>query len=525
MSGITRDMYMYGGPRVQKSIPDNTPIELNFNEGTWLLGHGRSKVTISQQLPNADAQMLINDSRDRLPPKISNFGTGELIYAGAKGFASSLLNVVGGLVAAPVLKLGEKNQGISDNIATLRNTQRGFDWMGTRPSVLDSTIKVPNGKEKPLVEVLKDQLPGLGSSVTLDEVHQYVKMGERIMLELAQAETNDDTPVTKLNFKVDTLHEKNMTVTVRPGMEVTRAISWYLQAKALYDNQGNREPTLLKEGAMVAKDPDNKLYNFLRSSDLAYGRVSTHMQERSDSYGNGQRASESGFLAMLGVERGQPLQYGIEDFQDRMPSKGGTLLFDKLKSSTPDEEDPSPEIYLKWESSGTPSSSEGQRGDYLDGEFAWNHGVAPLRTFSHGLSFLRNASPEGYRGEKMEKGPARDVLDAFSRAVNRLPLSPDVKSEVISDAEKYGASYMWEKLREMVTTTSNQLSDIDRNNLKKVAVQLNDWAGNMGNYLGIARKGAEVHVKLPTGQDRIVVEPINVKPINVNSEDTASDSF
>jgi hypothetical protein len=476
-----------------------------------------STLRFTEKSSKLDAQTLGEESSDRLARVPPDRSKAWLIPVTIGGALYNLAAIAGGFVLGLPMMAGEKIFGLSRDIADLRNQQRGFDWMGGMPSVLNSTIKVPKSEgtpngERPLEAVLKDQLPGLGSSVALDEVKQYVKMGERIMLELAQAETDDNTPVTELRFKVDTERKKNMTVTVRPGMEVTRAISWYLQAKALFDNQGNRELTLLKEGAMIAKDPGNKLYNFLRSSDLAYGRVSSHMQERSDSYADGWRAPVSGFAATVGVDiLDQPLQYGIEDFDNRMPSKGGTLLFDKLTSSNPNV-DRHPEIYLKWESMGTPSSWEGERGDYLPGEALWNRGLAPFRTLGHSLSFLRNADPEGYRGEKMDKGPSRDVLDAFSKTVRDLPIPEDDKVKITSDAKKYGATYMWDTLGRMIQ--SNELRSTDQESLKKVKEQLNEWALSMGNpYLGIARKGAEVHVVLPGAMhDLINLDQDTVKP-------------
>jgi hypothetical protein len=357
-------------------------------------------------------------------------------------------------------------------------------------SVLDRQIQ---GDTETVEEAMIRLLPQ-DSRVSPQDVMKYVAMGERIMHALDAAP--NPLPSTGLTLQVG-----GQTYKIEPNLETTRAISWYLQAKALSDNDGHGEPHLLMEGAMVAKDPGNKLYSFLRSSDNAYGRVSTHMQERSDSVTGGWSALvglfRGGFAAMGGAGfSGQPLQYGIEDFDRRMPSKGGSLLFDKLKSSDPGGE---PEIYLKWESSGTPNSFGffGTHANHSLGDKLWNRGVAIGRSIAHTVSFTKDANPEGYRGEKMDKGSARVVLDEFTSVVRGLGgIDARTKDRIISHVKTYGATEMARVIDRMLDSEELRGNEDGRQGLERVLGHLRDWSNDMGAPLGIARKGGEVHVRL-----------------------------
>lgn len=403
---------------------------------------------------------------------------------------------IGALVVGGIAKLGSMIVGADKQHQADRAETRRLLGQVPDDSVLNT--RTPSGKS--VEQVLDDfRVSHLGGRISQQDMRQYVAMGERIVKALNNAPAHPIPHRLDIDYEAD--DGSTQTMRIKPNLETTRAISWYLQAKALVDNAGTGQDILLKEGAMIAKDPGNKLYNFLRSSENAYGRVSSHMQERSDSVDKGPVAGlkalfKGGFSAMLGAGlKGQPLQYGIEDFDSRMPSKGGTLLFDKLKSSTSGG---APEIYLKWEAVGMPTTFNFMATHDNDslGDAMLNRAFAIGRCLKHTINFVQDANPATYRGEKMDKGDARLLLNDFKTLVQDLNIDQGAKDALVKSVGKFGAAHMASVLGQLLETEEVQGEPDKQEDISELLDRLNAFMGQMGSDLGIARKGNEVHVSL-----------------------------
>lgn len=347
-------------------------------------------------------------------------------------------------------------------------------------------------------------LESLGDNrVTKDEMYRYIAAGQRIV----DAVVNGDgtIPVEVAIPDGGRTQAGDRTIAVKPDLDTVRSISWYLQAKALADNSASHRPgTTVGSGAMIGADPGNKLFNFLEKSDNAYGRCSTHCAERSSSVDTSWlgplRTLWDGGVAALGAyaKGGQPLQFGIEDFDRKMPSKGGTLLFDKLQNN---------EIYLKWEHNGTPNSFAfaKQHADAADGfaDRMLGRGMALPRNIGHAISFAGNADPgNAYRGEKMDKGEAKQLYRDFETALKGpgTGMTPERTKDALKECKTYGAS-------EVLRTVDRVLADTRtlaeggptracREELQDIRTKLTGFIDQMGADMGIDRKGNEVHLRI-----------------------------
>jgi hypothetical protein len=464
------------------------------------------QVRLAQAAPSQQLKELQQNTQNRLDalPK--------------PGFTSKALTLLTAIIAAPI-KLVVGIVGTSVSLlagAVIRGGEKVFgttEGAEARRAEMLATLGQPIGQSsilfKPsatdgknigdIMNEFRESHLGGDKRLTQQEMVSYIAAGERIVKALNQAHSGNP-PLTVP--APDVRSGEIIGFELKPGIDSARAISWYLQAKAVADNMDTGKNTLLFEGAMIAKDPDNKLFNFLNSSENCYGRVSSHMMERSSSVETGFFATAKGLFkggvsSLFGVGfSGQPLQRGIEDFGDKMPSRGGTLLFDKMHSSRPGG---APEIYLKWEPVGMPTTFNfrvSHDNDSVGNSFI-NRGVAFNRCIKHTINFAANGDPDQYRGEKMEKGDAKLVLNAFKETINGLGSVPkDVRALIIKSVEKFGAAEMESVLSRLAVTpeiTNNQAS---LDSIHAVQIQLGAFMASMGSDLGIARKGGEVHASL-----------------------------
>lgn len=464
-----------------------------------------------------------------LGSKVLNIIGGIILFlpvAGIKAAASIVGSLVGAVIGG-ASKLLAKGFGVEKE-----NNQPFLEWRGRLGVPMEGSI-LRSGKDVAFVGEsmsLEEALDGVrqrtGSNVPLDEIKQYVAMGERIVHALSGM---DDTPPPT---KVDVYFgEGEGGVRIKSNLDTTRAISWYLQAKALVDNTGHGQGGYLNEGAMITKDPGNKLFSFLQSSNNTYGRVSTHMEERSQSRLDNNIFSTlwtGGFdgFAFSGIG-GQPLQYGIEDYDGRMPSKGGSLLFDKLAPSGGDH-DKVPELYLKWENVGTPFAFGGGSSSMTRSipDDMWNQKGAPWRFVLHSVGAAGNKDPEGYRGEKFTKGEAKGWLDQFKTQVNGLRnVDPETKKNMIKHVETYGAGEMNVALDLMLGTGNEEVSFDEKEGLKQLKEDFGRWLDRMGPDLGIARKGQEIHVHLTEVREQSILirEESNEDELIIMDQDQGKD--
>lgn len=333
------------------------------------------------------------------------------------------------------------------------------------------------------------------------EMKTFTRVGESIVKALAT--WDGQLPLTTT---VD-----GQKITIPSNLDTARAVSWFLQAKAMVDNADAGRPNVdLGSGAMIVKDPGNKLYKFLGSADNCYGRYSSHFKksDRADHDFAATPNSTPGFTKFALETMGkQKLQNGIEDFTNKFPSNGGTLLFDKLKDeSTRMNGAPGGELFLKFESVGMPDAlwgSAARHGDVKEEKAGF--GQAFSRCFHHGINFM---------GPKLSKIPG---LSGIVEAKNQAIMGRGEQIDKLVDKEKFVGVYNDELAKSKLssqekkdlkgydtsriliglnTMLASEPDSFTRTLLEGMRTELQQAIVNRGADLGIAREGGEVHVTL-----------------------------
>lgn len=240
----------------------------------------------------------------------------------------------------------------------------------------------------------------LQTPLTPRQITQLVRAGQTLALALRQP--------LKAGADPHTVHIEGHAV--RCNAWLARALMWYLMAVAAAQDTAaaassaerlldrrmpDRPPAVVSDmvtnGSLVMRDPDRRLYRFLRGCALAHPRPSTHFASRS--------ATAERFR-WLGLFAGaSPQQYGIEDMSGRFPGGGGALLFDTLRGAGAD----GAQLFVKFEKAGWPAlllrdePSLGKRAAYSI--------EAVHRNLAHLTNFVTtrfDCGDRGYRIERME---------------------------------------------------------------------------------------------------------------------------
>ena len=380
-----------------------------------------------------------------------------------------------------------------------------------------------NAKMSELMDTLHTDVLKKGETLSKEEMAMYINMGERIADAIKDTDPYPGVkPDGSPDFSLKVVGANGAENVIEPTIDNIRALSWYCQAKAVLDNQSpNRQPPLMDRGSFVMSDPGGKLLNFLRASPSSYGRISTHFAERAV----GDKASSSGSgkfglgygQHLMGTLKGQKLQYGVEDFSNKMPSGGGCIAFGPLEGK-----DGAQQIMLKWESKGVPPTSK-RHVDVADGPvlMALNKFDAFARGMRHAMNQVRGifgkthtqpgAAPN-YRYD--EKGGERfnTAVNRFKEAVNLAKsqgiISKDEAKLMLKDGPKHGLSRMEEglagimdRLREMANIDPSEEKNLALapavNSLQASLDHISGFIDSMGERLpGIERKGEEIHLAL-----------------------------
>lgn len=340
-----------------------------------------------------------------------------------------------------------------------------------------------NNQPISIEDVMKDYAKKIDSILKPKELATYINMGERLIQSINKSDSVDKI----LKVEVEGKNGDKKTMNVGSNLETTRAISWYLQAKAVLDNASDarKEPVLLYKGSMVMNDPKGKLYKFLASAPNSYGRVSTHYNNQSLSGpANIYNTGAAGAAAAL-LDPGKKAQKGIEDFGKRMPSGKGALIFDQLKG----HEDQT-QLFLKWETKGMPTVfGKSKHADSEEGnlKLAQNKLKAFGACVGHAINFAKTKAGKNHeskheaRREDVHKGSAAEHFHAFGKVIK-----DNTKMKI---AKEQGLSYIKKELHNMPPTRQDSIELLSR---------IKEFETQMGNDLGIHRKGAEVHVSLDT---------------------------
>ncbi|MEO1525623.1 MAG: hypothetical protein AAFX06_09305 [Planctomycetota bacterium] len=383
-------------------------------------------------------------------------------------------------------------------------------------SVMNTKIKftlkagdslVQEGTVKDAMFALHEHLGG-DKRIDRNQMMQYIHMGEKIAKQIeSQGDDYQGGPI------------KVGDHTIKPNLESTRALSWYMQAKGVADNNkatgATRPIAMMAKGSMVVKDPNGKLFKFLKSSNNTYGRASTHFNERSGSgKANFKNTGLAGMLA--GKINKQGAQYGIEDYGGKMPSGGGCLLFDRL-NPLPGKPD---ELFMKWETKGMPSFYG--KGTHADDSSGWakkiiNRHKAQYRCLGHSLNFLKGSHKAGSleaRRETLKKGIPQKTFDKFNALMDQMKMGNARNVEEVGEtdalkkaAKKWGLfemSVMLERLEQKVEGFSDQQTDAWLSQIRDLKDEVDSLEMNLGADLDIRRKGAEIQAEMPVGPNQAV---------------------
>lgn len=254
---------------------------------------------------------------------------------------------------------------------------------------------------------------------------------------------------------------KAPTIALEKEIEVVRQLAWALILEAAKQNR------YVLEGAFLIRG--RKLYDFLSSLQVAEQcRISTHFNHCSQSkFGSWWTAGISG---CFGKKRGRRLQWNIEDFECRLPTGKGGVLFDLLEGDV---------TFVKLERRGVPAYWTGspQR-------------IAVL--FSHfvNLHAERQEDTSLVRHYYFKEQPPMKIKEAFIAVMHLL--QPEKGDETLMHWAKCGIDFMLQKAAE---TLPDRLTPELREALGKmhllIAVHLEKFSDS---ECGIPRSGCEIHL-------------------------------
>lgn len=326
----------------------------------------------------------------------------------------------------------------------------------------------------------------IGSKVSPQEMRALINTGEHLVNAINRGQVEGGT--VRLTVEGQSLEAKSSLYT-------TRAISWYLMAKTaeLEILQGGDH--MVDKGTLMMRDEGNRLYNFLNAAPTSYGRVSTHFNERSDS----PRAT-LGNVGLSSLIFRQPAHRGIEDFDNKLPSKSGALLFNKLQNEG---------LYMKFEAAGMPTvfRLSGENHHSL-GQKVANSFRSLGRCLRHFAStvtsrFDHNSTGVGVHREHVHKdAAAKAVWQPFLRLTELLqPLSGDKKEieALRREAKQWGIEF----IERFVDNPAGFRLDPGRREEAAAALDhlrrsLDAYKQEQGSDFGIGRKGGETHISLET---------------------------
>lgn len=197
---------------------------------------------------------------------------------------------------------------------------------------------------------------------------------------------------------------------------LTRCISWYLMAVAARQDLARKKngavtgmTDMAETGSFRLQDPYNNLYKFLCSAPLVGNRMSTHYNEM---------LSEPARHWIGGIiPTNRSAHKGTDDYERKLPGKGGAILFNKLAGNGQ-----TPEIYVKFESAGMPRVF-GHEPHHTYEDRSERFFLAMGRNLSHMVNFLRSRS-NGYH----KKGDARTRLENVHKGSLRKKIYEPAKT-------------------------------------------------------------------------------------------------
>lgn len=355
-----------------------------------------------------------------------------------------------------------------------------------------------------VIEALEAHAQAADTAIARDAIVRYIALGECAVREI-QKLAAEGTGADAANAGPPKASWPSvMGVTLTPNLEVIRAISWYVVACAAQQdaNQRTGQPRLIggREvtdlsigGSYMFKDPNRAIYHFMNSSPLAYPRISTHFNERSEGALN---------------SWGQADQRGIEDYDRLLPGENGTVLFDQLKDVSGHQV-----MFVKFEHAGVPPVDRSAQMVDEHGSGSAPFYRAAERMISHALSFIWTrfaAVPEGERKEHVYKGPLKKevhlpFMELIEAAQKMGLLSADMTAkEHEKRTQERGLPHLIDTLAQLKENIDNLPSNTEEqkqlgqslDKLREAIENVTQVLGAQSNHLQITRRGAETHVDM-----------------------------
>jgi len=282
----------------------------------------------------------------------------------------------------------------------------------------------------------------------------------------------------------------------------TRAFSWYMMAQTATQDLERQAwgkdsiSDMVTDGSIIVKDPGNRAYQFLSSARTCCWRRASHFNERAD--------FEKGHSGM---------HRGIEDYQNKMPGRGGTLLFNKLVNE---------ELYAKFEDGGMPSLAKVDEGQGIGSAFVrfW---CAADRRVHHALSFLNTrGSSQGVieggtvRQEHVYKGELGGTVHAEFKALIELAVGKgmikNAENKILASERKFGMAAIEASVAEIKKSAAAFSGSSIKEQTRAAAVldackhlqitidTQKERLGFASDAYAIARRGAESHTEVAKPQ-------------------------
>jgi hypothetical protein len=342
---------------------------------------------------------------------------------------------------------------------------------------------------------------GQDSPLTPESIQAYVAAGEKIANGLIAKGASSKASLSSAGSLV---HVKGdgRDIAVRSSVYTTRALSWYLMAKAarqdiVQEGLGEKASNMATSGSFLFKDPNNTFFEFLSAAPTAGDRISTHFADR------------AGHTRRHGLMGAKPIQRGIEDYSNAMPGQRGTMLFDKLRASNGDSE-----LFIKFELAGCPPVFQTES-DVDVKRSASDHVVqffsAIHRNLVHAASFMLGQKKTNahtiFRQEHVVKGQLKETVavpfQALIKVVNGIGLFDDPANAPLSlkqaavSAKQIGLPFVHGELNRIIAKAEARgMPDIAKH-ASEVKGRIQSEAARLGivsDQYGIQRRGAEVHL-------------------------------
>ncbi|MDQ8031895.1 hypothetical protein [Bordetella genomosp. 1] len=410
-------------------------------------------------------------------------------------------------LAAPFKAIGRTIEGIFSSQARETRSERGLEAQQgamlaalrqpMENSILDQQGNGPATVFDKLVE--HAVLTGSPLANQPDTLRGLVAMGERLADALANGASQQGV--------LQVTGGDGQTHAVHSGVETTRALGWYMMAQAALQDVNATDPqatsNMVTSGSIVMPDEGNRIYDFLKAAPTSDARMSTHFNERS--------AADAKHSVFGFIPTSKPEQRGTEDYLNKLPGKGGTMLFDKLHDMSSGRPGARGELLVKFEHVGCPPFFCGKESHENAGTAIGRFFGALSRNVGHGIDLIKSKFTSGGHGndvvrqEHVYKGHLKNTVytpfvDLHKAAEAMTPRFSAIDAKTAETLAKRAGLPALTGLLSQLKSQAEQAGDAAFAAQVQQAIDATEQAANALNAgagdLGIERRGAEVHISL-----------------------------